>query len=517
MVNQTPSDYIISRGPRVNKASSGKAASKNQKPVPLTRDGWLDETADTVGMYKQLTLFPMEEVAPTKAVQGVKEEAAPVPHEKSFRFFSKDTQRQIKAPSLPAYPGKAVEPAEKPKDLVTGTGGELYVPGKVEVKKDQFPGRVHYTEGGLYPPGKVDDPDTVKEHSKAPNYRKMPGMPVHGVGQPTDKGFEDILKHLGAEKGKGKPVVWANTRAEAVIYINGEPHNLREVASRENLVLKEGASGAELEAFEEQLKQKLIERGSLEIVKENAKGEPTKEIVQLTAENTKTTRDVVKALEKDYDIEYKRVPIPDESSPDPARLDEMRQWQNQMQEKHPDGNINYVVNCHQGRGRTTTGMVATAIALEGKTKQLELPFGITWGEDHKERANRIIDSNFHMQNLRETVDETRKKSGRAESEASKLEARAKRESDAQKKAELEREAQKKRDDAVRYKNQAQEFTKRYAQTVKYSEYIDEFGPKAEKPSFEEWMKQTEQADDLNKKWAAINTELGINTATTMAA
>ena len=87
MVNQTSSDYLISRGPRLNKAATGKGTDKNQKPVPLTRDGWLDETADTVGMYKQLTLFPMDEVAPTKAVQAVPEETAPVPHEKSFRFF----------------------------------------------------------------------------------------------------------------------------------------------------------------------------------------------------------------------------------------------------------------------------------------------------------------------------------------------------------------------------------------------------------------------------------------------
>ena len=282
-------------------------------------------------------------------------------------------------------------------------------------------------------------------------------------------------------------------------------------------MLKEGAGGAEIEALEEQLKQKLIERGSLEVVREGADGKPIKETIKVTAENTKTTRDVVSELEKKYDIEYKRIPIPDETSPDPARLDEMRQWQNQMQEKHPDANLNYVVNCHQGRGRTTTGMVATAIALDGKTKQLELPFGITLGEDHKERANRIIDSNFHMQNLRDTVDETRKKSGAAEADAKKLEAQAKKESDVEKKAELERKARKERDRALRYRNQAQEFTKRYAQTVKYSEYIDEFGPKAEKPSFEEWMKQSEQADDLNKKWAAINTELGINTSTTMAA
>lgn len=511
------SDYIIYNGRRVQNRPSTQA--KSSKPQPMTREAWLDETADTVGMYKQLTLFPTDEVASTKAVKKTENaDTAPVPHEKSFRFLARDTRRQIQAPNRPDYPAGPAA-LEHPKDLVTATEGQLHVPGKTEVKEDQFPGRVHYTEGGLYPKGDPADPKTVEQHAHAPNYRKMDGMPVHGVGQPTKQGFEDVLKHLKAEKGSGKPVVWTNTRAEAVIYINGKPHNLREMASRENLVLKEGASGAEIEAMEEKLKQRLIEKGSIEIVREGPDGKPIKEQIQVTAENTKTTRDVVDELRKDYDIEYKRIPVPDETSPDPARLDEMRQWQNEMQAKHPDAAINYVVNCHQGRGRTTTGMVATGIALDGKTRQLELPFGITLGEDHEDRANRIIDSNFHMQNLRETVGETQKKSSTAEAEARRLEAQAKQESDVQKKAELERKAQAERDRAERYQDKAKEFTKRYAQTLKYSEYIDEFGPKAETPTFEQWMKQETQTEDLNKKWVAINNELGLGVGAsgTMAA
>jgi inositol hexakisphosphate len=512
MVSKGAADYIIYNGKRLPKRPD--AESKSNKPLPMTRDTWLDETADTVGMYKQLTLFPMEQTAPMTAVKTEPTESPQVPHEKSFRFLAKDTQNQIKAPHRPAYPGMVVGPETHPKDAVTATNGELYVPGKTEIKKDQFPGRVHYTEGGLYPPGDLDDPKTVKLHANAPNYRKMPGMPVHGVGQPTAKGFEDVVKHLD---GKNKPVVWANTRAEAVIYINGEPHNLREMACRENLVLKDGASGAEIEALEEKLKQRLIQRGSIEIVKEGSDGKPIKETVRLSEENTQTTKDVVERLREDgYKVEYKRIPIPDETSPEPARLDEMRQWQNEMQEKHPDKGLNYVVNCHQGRGRTTTGMVATGIALDGRTKQLELPFGIKLGEDSDQRADRIIDQNFHMQNLRETVDETRKKSTDAGAEAKRLESEARTESDARKKAELERQAKIERERSERYDAKAQEFTKRYAQTVKYSEYIDEFGAKADTPTFEEWMKQTEQTEDLNKKWAAINSELGLGPATMAA-
>ena len=221
MVTKSSADYIIYNGKRVQKKPVTK--SKSNQPLPMTRDAWLDETADTVGMYKQLTLFPMEKTAPTAAVKTEEVESQQVPHQKSLRFLAKDTQNQINAPDRPRYPGVVTGPETHPADAVSATDGELYLPGKTEIKKDQFPGRVHYVKGGLYPPGKLNDPKTVELHANAPNYRKMPGMPVHGVGQPTAKGFEDVLKHLD---GKSKPVVWANTRAEAVIYINGELYGL---------------------------------------------------------------------------------------------------------------------------------------------------------------------------------------------------------------------------------------------------------------------------------------------------
>jgi hypothetical protein len=526
-------DYIIYRR-QANPLEAPKRAAQpvSDKVFPMTPGLWQQETLDTLGMYSeheggfsavQGTLFPMEQVGRTKtaAPLNLDDPTLPVAHKSNFRFLSQDTLRYVQQAKL-SYVDAA--PPTHPPDAVALTGGKLYDPTHTEIKADQFPGRVHYTEGGLYPKGAKNDPKVIAQHIHAPNYRKMPGKPVHGVGQPTKQGFRDVADHLN---GKNKPVVWTNTRSEGVIYINGEPHNLRELASHENLPLREGATGAELEALERKLRDQLIARGSLEVVDEvvtqGADGKPVTERrtrqVAVTAENCQTTEDVIAEMKADgYKIEYRRVPVPDEKSPDAAQLDDMRNFMSEMQQKYPDQDLQYVFNCHQGRGRTTTGMVGAGIALDGQVRQLELPFGIKLrGEDPHARADRIINDNFHMQNLRETVDEYKDKAAKEARRAEELRQKAEAESNAEKKAELQAEAAAAERKKTKYDTNACDFTKRYAMMQKYSEYIAEHGAHAQTPSFQEWIQGSAQEHDLQVKWVALNEQFGLATPQTALA
>ncbi len=476
------SDFIIYERAKTD-ATRGANGANSGQARPLTDGLWQKEALETLNMHsategnftpvkgEQLTLFDMGPVTQVKQV-NLDSPSIDIPHWDSFRFLGKDTLQQVRtAPSrIPNAPPSHAT------DVVSATGGELLKDGVTGIKEDHFPGRIQYTKGGLYP-------ESNKEaHVDAPNYRKMDNKPVHGVGQPTEKGFRDVLNHL---KGKDKPVVWTNTRAEAVIYINGKPHNLRELASSENLVLKEGATGAEVEALENELKKRIIDRGTLKIAKEiPGQREPIYEDTPVNASNVKTTKDVIDDLKAEgYKVEYKRIPLVDEKAPTPAQMDELRQWTNENQAKYPKEKLDYVFNCHQGRGRTTTGMVTSAITQDGKTVQLELPLfgGISIGENAEQRADRIIDDAHHMQNLRETVEETKKKAR----EAKTPEERAK------------------------YEDRAADFTKRYAMMQKYSDYVGKHGSGTTNPTFEEWMSQTAQTKDLNSLWAALNEKLGV--------
>ena len=68
--------------------------------------------------------------------------------------------------------------------------------------------------------------DSLEKIEGAPNFRNIPGFPVYGTGQPTEKGFEEIIKKLG--KVENEKVIWINLRREPIVYINGSPYAVRQ-------------------------------------------------------------------------------------------------------------------------------------------------------------------------------------------------------------------------------------------------------------------------------------------------
>jgi len=538
MANQP--DYILYR-PTTPTLTGGRPAGEagEEKVYPLTPGVWQQEAVDTLKLYadkeagftpvgqaKQLTLFPMDEptaAVPTAAVPAaeVAEVQGPrtdpeqlIPHWKNFKFLSEDTRRfalKIRDLYLPFLgEGAPARPKEKLKQTLPVGDREIFNENTKEFKADQFPDRLIYKEGGLYP---AHDPEA---QANAPNYRKMPDKPIHGVGQPTRQGFRDVLKHLD-----GKPTIWTNTRAEAVIYLEGKPYNLRQIAGMENVDLKKGASGAEVEALEERLKGELIGKTitvAEEVVVRGPDGKPMMENgrqktervtrqLTVTADNCQTTQDVVQELQSEFPkFEYRRIPLSDEKSPDPASLDEVRGYFNEMSAKYGKESPQFVFNCHQGKGRTTTTMVTAGITMDGRgPRQLELPF-----EETRERTERNIRENAQLQNLNTTVDEYKKKAQSAEARAEALEKQlADTTLNRSQRADLGAQARRAHADAAKYRENAQEFTKRYALMQKYSEYVTEHGSNSQHPTFAEWMKSEAQQSDLNDKWAALNQQCGL--------
>lgn len=529
-------DYIVFSGPPKTQETSRKHEGISR---PLTAGRLQAETHDTLAMYgadqkhftplaEQLSLFPdtprntVAKITPL----ALDDPSLDIPHQSSFRFLAKEATQQIRPAVF--YEKVALQSLNHEEDAVSLTQGKLLVEGVTELKADQFPQRVSFIHGGLYPEkaqASNQDPHVIARHRNAPNFRKMDNKPIYGVGQPTKQGFQDVFNHL---KAQNKPVVWTNTRSEAVIYISGEPYNLREVASMQNLPLKDEATGEEVEALELQLKERLKEQaaaqgGKIRLPVESLDSRsPSYQEVAVNPNEVQTTREVIEELQgppHHFQIEYRRIPLADEKSPTPAQIDELRRWTNEVQDRHPKDNskLSYVFNCHQGRGRTTTGMVVAGMALDGndgKTRQLELPLWgdekLTLGEGTKERANRVINEAFHMQNLRDTVEQTQAKVDKKASEAANFESMALLESDPTKKAQLKDKAHLARSAQKKYEQNVRDFTRRYTMMQKYSEYLGKHGAHATTPTFDEWMKEPSQTADYEKRWVKLAQEFHLN-------
>lgn len=523
MANQP--DYILYRPSAPTLTGSRPAGeAPSEKVYPLTPGVWQQEAVDTLKLYAdkeagfspvtqgtQLSLFGAEQVAETQAPRTDPEQL--IPHWQNFKFLSEDSRRfilKMRDLYLPALgEGAPARPPEKLKQISPVGNQPLFHEQTKEFKADHFPGRLIYQDGGLYPA------KDLEAQVNAPNYRKMPDKPVHGVGQPTKQGFRDVVKHMN-----GKPTIWTNTRAEAVIYLEGKPYNLRQIAGMENVDLKKGANGEEVEALEERLKGELLGKTiqvAEEVVVKGPDGKPLMEngrqktervtrSIAVTAENCQTTQEVVQELQADYpNFEYRRIPLSDEKSPNPASLDKVRDYINEMSAKYGKDSPQFVFNCHQGKGRTTTSMVTAGITLDGRgPRQLELPF-----EETRERTERNIRENAQLQNLNTTVDEYKSKAEAAEQKAKDLDARAAEATNRSQRADLGAQARRAHADAAKYNENAQEFTKRYALMQKYSEYVTEYGSNSQHPTFAAWMKSDAQQSDLNQKWAALNQQCGL--------
>ena len=51
-----------------------------------------------------------------------------------------------------------------------------------------------------------------------PHWRRVPGFPVYGVGQPSEEGFSKVPEQLSKDK-----CIWFNMRQEPVAYVAGQP------------------------------------------------------------------------------------------------------------------------------------------------------------------------------------------------------------------------------------------------------------------------------------------------------
>ena len=76
------------------------------------------------------------------------------------------------------------------------------------------------------------------------NWRQVPGFPVFGTGQPTEKGFVEIANKLAKEK-----IIWFNLRQEPVAYIGGLPVAPR-LPDRPHLNIEVTGSPSEVEEIE---------------------------------------------------------------------------------------------------------------------------------------------------------------------------------------------------------------------------------------------------------------------------
>ena len=202
--------------------------------------------------------------------------------------------------------------------------------------------------------------------SGAPNFRQIRPYPIYACGQPSATGVRTILNMLaGNQQHKQKTAsktIWINLREEPIIYLNNRPFVLRELDTPfHNLIDFQGINYERLNQIEQRLKRDIIDEaeqnnGNILVHEEVNENDIT--ALWESAHDVKTSKQVVEQLNSEgYDAQWWRVPITAESVFEPTQFDALiRAYVNAMIASH--GNLQVIINCQFGRGRSTMGVLA---------------------------------------------------------------------------------------------------------------------------------------------------------------
>lgn len=320
----------------------------------------------------------------------------------------------------------------------------------------------------------------------APNFRQIPGEPIYGTAQPDIEGFKNILTHLGAGPGGKVTVRITNLRQEPIAFINGTPYTVHDKSLPFENLENPHATAAQVEATDTRLKHEILEQmrandGKITVYVEpvDMKIEPKLENVQ----SVQTLREVYDGLRaQGYHIDFARVPISDEKSPDDANIDALVD-----RLKNDNGTGPLIFNCQAGHGRTTTAMIIADEILHstpycvlkvpskdtapvGKRDKylagnyqaiVKLVEMLSYGPQAKLEADAAIDRAAAILNLREAIVKQRDKwLDQKLSTEKRAEALAR----------------------------GQDWLRRYFYVIALQAYLDEQTPQNFKITFSEWMK-----------------------------
>ena len=270
---------------------------------------------------------------------------------------------------------------EKSEMLAEGTGDNTKITGLTENKEDRendarndvkeeipfLDLSNHWIKPDMFDGIHILD-DSFEKIEGAPNFRQIPGFPVFGTGQPTEKAIEDIINRVKTGKENQK-IIWFVMRQEPVVYINGEsfaprdpdnPHmNISARMEKDQIRSVESHLVKVLEKRKNESGNNTIQfKMDLEFAENPMEREDEKD--NLTVEDLEEPEHLYRKCGAKCNVvlEVIRVPIAEDQMP----MDYMDTIIDAL--KNEPASTPCVFNCQMGKGRTTVGMVAACLIKE---------------------------------------------------------------------------------------------------------------------------------------------------------
>ncbi|XP_067224663.1 paladin isoform X1 [Chanodichthys erythropterus] len=196
---------------------------------------------------------------------------------------------------------------------------------------------------------------TVKE-MKVANFRRVPKMPIYGMAQPTSEATGAVLAYLTDEKRKHSSVLWVNLQDELVLEANGQIFCPREPTRVDQHICVLSSQPEEIQRLETALKEELL--GSQKWLEVTLEQEKQMKMFK----SCLTVQEIFNHHKSSHQgLQYRRIPFPECSAPTEEGFDRLLEAMKACLAE--DSLSAFVFNCSNGKGRTTTAMVISALTL----------------------------------------------------------------------------------------------------------------------------------------------------------
>jgi len=194
-----------------------------------------------------------------------------------------------------------------------------------------------------------------------PHWRRVPGFPVYGVGQPSELGFSKVSEKVSKDK-----CIWFNMRQEPVAYVGGQPVTPRKsVNPHDNIEIPGKVEDMDKleDKFVENLESRKCGEGNVNIFrdKEDAENPMDREELKepFKLENLKNYKKILSELSSGplSGMSVIRVPVMEEKALPEECFDIIVKA---LVEENP-AKTQCIFSSQLGRGRTTFGMTAACI------------------------------------------------------------------------------------------------------------------------------------------------------------
>ncbi|XP_078284549.1 paladin [Rhinoraja longicauda] len=202
--------------------------------------------------------------------------------------------------------------------------------------------------------GEAPDVLSTAREMKVANFRRVPKMPIYGMAQPSLEACGLVLSYLTESKRNYTNILWVTLRDEVVLEGNGQMYTPREPSCFERPIRVPTESPEQLEELESSLKNEIL--ASQKLLEVRAGREKQMKLFK----SCLTMQEIFNQLKASHQgLVYRRIPILDCGAPRETDFDKLMEAIKMVLTE--DSCSAVAINCHNGKGRTTTAMVIAVL------------------------------------------------------------------------------------------------------------------------------------------------------------